>query len=53
MFSGIGGFEIPMQENGWECAGYSEIQLGGEVMSNRVDDFIKADLPALILCKYL
>ena len=24
-FSGIGGFEIPMQEKGWECIGYSEI----------------------------
>jgi len=25
MFSGIGGFEIPLQELGWECIGYSEI----------------------------
>lgn len=25
MFSGIGGFEIPMQELGWECVGFSEI----------------------------
>ncbi|MCX6702370.1 MAG: DNA (cytosine-5-)-methyltransferase [Candidatus Wolfebacteria bacterium] len=25
MFSGIGGFEIPMQELNWECVGFSEI----------------------------
>lgn len=25
MLSGIGGFEISMQEKDWECAGYSEI----------------------------
>jgi DNA (cytosine-5)-methyltransferase 1 len=25
MFSGIGGFEIPLQELGWECVGFSEI----------------------------
>jgi DNA (cytosine-5)-methyltransferase 1 len=25
LFSGIDGFEIPIQELGWECVGYSEI----------------------------